>query len=210
MNKKSEKEYLDIFNPSKIKAGKIYKDEIKPTKDGYIYIHDMSGKRSNMNSCLFDMSEILEDGFSISNMWYSEPKSLQTAFTVIGDIIINATAMNYGGFELPNIDSVLKKYALKSYNYYFEEYVLIKGDDYSESDAKDYANKKVLRECEQGYQGIQYKLNSVSFSRGEFPYITFTFGKDDDSYAKMITNTILRVHKEITNKNDLMKLKYNN
>ena len=168
--------------------------EIEACKDGYIYIHDMSARRDTMNCCLFDMANVLKDGFEMSNIWYTEPKTLQTAFNVIGDVTINTTAMQYGGFTLPEIDSVLKKYAKKSYDMYYKEYLSIKGNEYTK-EAEDYAFKKTVRECEQGYQGIEYKLNTVSSSRGDYPFVTFSFGVDEDKFAVMITKTILEVHK---------------
>ena len=36
--------------------------------------------------------------------------------------------------------------------------------------------KKVERDMEQGYQGLEYKFNTVSSSRGDYPFITITFG----------------------------------
>lgn len=39
-----------------------------------------------------------------------------------------------------------------------------------------YAYKKTQEECRQGYQGMNIKLNSVSSSRGDYPFVTFTFG----------------------------------
>ena len=168
--------------------------EIEACKDGYIYIHDMSARLDTMNCCLFDIGNVLKDGFEMSNIWYTEPKTLQTAFNVIGDVTINTTAMQYGGFTLPEIDSVLKKYAKKSYDMYYKEYLSIKGKEYTE-EAEDYAFKKTVRECEQGYQGLEYKLNTVSSSRGDYPFVTLTFGVDPDKFAVMITKTILDVHR---------------
>lgn len=170
-------------------------DEIEACKDGYIYIHDMSARRDTMNCCLFDMAEVLKDGFEMSNIWYTEPKTLQTAFNVMGDVIINTTAMQYGGFTVPEVDTTLKKYAKKTYDKYYKEYLDIKGKEYTK-EADKYAMQKTIRECEQGYQGIEYKLNTVSSSRGDYPFVTFTFGLDQDEFAVMITKTILRVHKE--------------
>ena len=83
--------------------------EIEACKDGYIYIHDMSARLDTMNCCLFDIGNVLKDGFEMSNIWYTEPKTLQTAFNVIGDVTINTTAMQYVGFNLPEIESVIKK-----------------------------------------------------------------------------------------------------
>ena len=169
--------------------------EIEACKDGYIYIHDMSARRDTMNCCLFDMANVLKDGFEMSNIWYTEPKGLQTAFNVMGDVIINTTAMQYGGFTVPEVDTVLKKYAKLTYDKYYEEYLDIKGKEFIE-EACDYAWKKTVRECEQGYQGVEYKLNTVSSSRGDYPFVTFSFGVDTDKFAVMIAQTILNVHKE--------------
>lgn len=170
-------------------------NEIEACKDGYIYIHDMSARRDTMNCCLFDMANVLKDGFEMSNIWYTEPKTLQTAFNVMGDVIINTTAMQYGGFTVPEVDTVLKKYAKMTYKKYYNEYLDIKGDTFKE-EADKYAWEKVKRECEQGYQGIEYKLNTVSSSRGDYPFVTFTFGIDTDPYAKLISRVILDVHRE--------------
>lgn len=167
--------------------------EIEACKDGYIYIHDMSYRRDTMNCCLFDMANVLKDGFEMSNIWYTEPKSLQAAFCVMGDVILNTTAMQYGGFTVPEVDTVLKKYARMSYKKYYNEYLEIKGSEYTD-EASSYALKKVKRECEQGYQGIEYKLNTVGSSRGDYPFVTFTFGVDSDEFAVLITKTMLEVH----------------
>ena len=169
--------------------------EIEACKDGYIYIHDMGARRDTMNCCLFDMAHVLKDGFEMSNIWYTEPKGLQTAFNVMGDVIINTTAMQYGGFTVPEVDTVLKKYAKLTYDKYYEEYLEIKGKEFI-NEACDYAWKKTIRECEQGYQGVEYKLNTVSSSRGDYPFVTFSFGVDTDKFAVMIAQTILNVHKE--------------
>ena len=168
-------------------------NEIEACKDGYIYIHDMAYRRDTMNCCLFDMANVLKDGFEMSNIWYTEPKTLQTAFNVMGDVIINTTAMQYGGFTVPEVDTVLKRYAKMSFDMYYQEYLDIKGSEYSE-EAEKYAWRKTIRECEQGYQGIEYKLNTVSSSRGDYPFVTFSFGVDADKFAVMITKTILDVH----------------
>ena len=169
--------------------------EIEACKDGYIYIHDMGARRDTMNCCLFDMAHVLKDGFEMSNIWYTEPKGLQTAFNVMGDVIINTTAMQYGGFTVPEVDTVLKDYAKKSYDKYILEYLEIKGEEFA-TEAEEYAWKKTIRECEQGYQGVEYKLNTVSSSRGDYPFVTFTFGIDTDEFARLISRVILDVHRE--------------
>ena len=71
-------------------------EEIQACRDGYIYVHDMSARRDTMNCCLFDVSSVLKDGFEMGNIWYNEPKTLDVAFDVIGDIVLSAASQQYG------------------------------------------------------------------------------------------------------------------
>ena len=64
-------------------------EELQACRDGYIYIHDMSARRDTMNCCLFDVKNVLSGGFEMGNLWYNEPKTLDVAFDVIGDIVLS-------------------------------------------------------------------------------------------------------------------------
>ena len=77
-----------------------------------------------MNCCLFNVKEVLTGGFEMGNVWYNEPKTLDVAFDVIGDITLSAASCQYGGFTLPQIDEVLAPYAEKSYQKYLEKYLI--------------------------------------------------------------------------------------
>lgn len=170
--------------------------EVEACEDGYIYVHDMSARRDTMNCCLCDVGAVMKDGFEMGNLWYNEPKTLDTAFDVMGDVIINTAAMQYGGFTVPEVDTILAPYAEKTYQKYYQEYLDIKGEDADSEGAESYALKKTHRECEQGYQGIEYKLNSVGSSRGDYPFVTFTFGIDTSRFGRMIAKTILETHQK--------------
>ena len=39
----------------------------------------------------------MQGGFEMGNVWYNEPNSLDTAFDVMGDIILSTAAQQYGG-----------------------------------------------------------------------------------------------------------------
>ncbi len=86
-------------------------EEIQACRDGYIYIHDMSARRDTMNCCLFDVQKVLSGGFEMGNLWYNEPKTLDVAFDVIGDIVLSAASQQYGGFTVPRVDEILEPYA---------------------------------------------------------------------------------------------------
>lgn len=176
--------------------------EKQACNDGYIYVHDMSARRDTFNCCLFRVGEVMKDGFEMANQWYNEPNTLDTAFDVMGDIILSVAAQQYGGFTIPRVDSILVPYAKKSYDFYIQEYVdIIFGatgldiDRSVGSKADKYAMKKVRREFEQGWQGIEYKLNTVGSARGDYPFVTMTFGLDTTKFGKMASITFLNVHK---------------
>lgn len=71
-------------------------EEKQAAKDGYIYIHDRSARLDTINCCLSRVGTILKGGFEMGNIWYNEPKTLDVAFDVIGDIVLSTAAQQYG------------------------------------------------------------------------------------------------------------------
>ena len=173
------------------------RDELQACKDGYIYIHDQSARLDTMNCCLFDVAAVLTGGFEMGNVWYNEPKTLDTAFDVIGDIILSTAAQQYGGFTVPEVDKVLAPYAEKSYKKYKEEFIKYADPLWNgvEERAEEYAINKVRRDFDQGWQGIEYKLNTVGSSRGDYPFVTVTIGLGTQRFEKMCNISLLNVHK---------------
>ena len=165
-------------------------EEIQAIRDGYIYIHDMSARRDTMNCCLFDVKSVLSGGFEMGNLWYNEPKTLDTAFDVIGDIVLSAASQQYGGFTVPSADEILAPYAEKSHQRLIKKY---RDLGLSEDVVQKVAWADLEREMEQGFQGWEYKFNSVSSSRGDYPFITVTAGTDTSEYGKLATKKLLEV-----------------
>ena len=186
------------------------RDELQACKEGYIYIHDQSARLDTINCCLFRVGEVMKGGFEMGNVWYNEPNSLDTAFDVMGDIILSTAAQQYGGFTVPEVDKILEPYAEKSYQKYYKEFFEVFDSDIDgvyvdafstsehliEEKACEYATNKVKRDFEQGWQGIEYKLNTVGSSRGDYPFVTMTFGLSATKFGKMASITFLNVHKE--------------
>ena len=166
-------------------------DEYRACKDGYIYVHDMSARRDTMNCCLFDVENVLKGGFEMGNMWYNEPKTLDVAFDVIGDIILSAASQQYGGFTVPQIANTLAPYAKKSYDKYVKKYT--EKCHMDEEAAKALAWEDTVKEAEQGFQGLEYKLNTVASSRGDYPFTTFSGGVERGRFEEMLWAACLRV-----------------
>lgn len=196
-------------------------DERQACRDGFIYVHDQSARLdTSINCCLSRAGKVMRGGFEMGNIWYNEPNSLDTAFDVLGDIILATASQQYGGFTVPEVDKILSYYAEKSYIKYYREYVdnansvlgilndkldingnatvninnLKDIDSEVSKMADEYAMKKVKREYEQGFQGIEMKLNTVGSSRGDYPFVTMTFGLATDRFGKMASMTFLEVH----------------
>ena len=168
-------------------------EEIQACRDGYLYVHDMSARRDTMNCCLFDVENVLRGGFEMGNLWYNEPKTLDVAFDVIGDIVLSAASQQYGGFTVPSVEKILEPYAEKSYVKYKEKYISL---GLSGERAEEETMKDIARDFEQGVQGWEYKFNSVSSSRGDYPFITMTFGTGTGKFAKMASTAMLEVRRK--------------
>ncbi len=177
-------------------------EEIQACRDGYIYVHDMSARRDTMNCCLFDVASVLKGGFEMGNIWYNEPKTLDVAFDVIGDIVLSAASQQYGGFTVPEVDKILAPYAEKSYKKSIEKYLRL-GIDQETAEAEAYAD--VVREFEQGFQGWEYKFNTVASSRGDYPFITVTAGIGTERFSKLATISLLNVRRRGQGKKDCKK-----
>ena len=167
-------------------------EEIQACRDGYIYVHDMSARRDTMNCCLFDVEHVLSGGFEMGNIWYNEPKTLDVAFDVIGDIVLSAASQQYGGFTVPSVDLILEPYAEKSYRRAIEKYIRL-GIERERAEEEAYAD--VVREFEQGFQGWEYKFNTVASSRGDYPFITVTAGTGRGRFARLATISMLNVRR---------------
>ena len=164
-------------------------DDLQAIREGYIYIHDMSARRDTMNCCLFDVAAVLKGGFEMGNLWYNEPKTLDVAFDVIGDIVMAAASQQYGGFTVAEVDKLLAPYAKKSFDANYDRYVCL---GLSFEKAREEAMNDVKHDFEQGFQGWEYKFNTVASSRGDYPFITMTFGLGTGEFEKMASLTMLK------------------
>ncbi len=167
-------------------------EELQACRDGYIYVHDMSARRDTMNCCLFDVGNVLRGGFEMGNLWYNEPKTLNVAFDVIGDIVLSAASQQYGGFTVPSVDLLLEPYAQRSYVQFIEKYRRL---GLSGEVCEREAMADLLNDFEQGFQGWEYKFNTVASSRGDYPFITMTMGTGTGRFARLASITMLNVRR---------------
>lgn len=183
----------------------LSKEEKELTKRGDIYIHDLRDMILGcVNCCLFDVGTVLEDGFEMSNIRYTEPTSVLSALQVIGDITLVATAQQFGGFTIAEIDKVLLPYCVKSLWNAAYEYNDVDDTYPPYTYDNKWAWRMLERELEQGFQSLELKLNTVPCSRGDFAFTTITFGQwNPEDYSEqelkilaLINKTILKVRRK--------------
>ena len=188
--------------------------EERAMSDGYIYVHDRGSRLDTINCCVYDMENLIKGGFFMGNLDYQEPKTLDVAFDLIGDVTLNAASSQYGGFTIPQVDKLFAPYAAKSYNLYLNEYLSIinatdkifcdklngwkVADTVSKDEleivneigrkADEYATNKVRRDFEQGFQSWEMKFNSVASSRGDYPFTAITFGLGTGKFETMCSS----------------------
>lgn len=166
----------------------LTKEELQAINDGYIYCHDIGSRLLTTNCCISDISSILKGGFELANIWYNEPKSLETAFGVIADIVLSASGAQYGGFSL-EVDSTLEPYAEKTYNDLINKYVSL---GINKQKAEKQAWSDLERITAQGFQEWEYKFNTLSSARGDFSFITAAFGLGKSKFCKMLNKAIMK------------------
>lgn len=171
--------------------------ELEDTEAGFYYIHDKNARWDTTNCELVNYWKIMKDGFILSDMEYNEPGSVTAAIAVLSDLMSSVSGNTYGGNTAPEVDTGLAPYCEKSYKFHYNEYVRIReGIDIDPEKADKYAEERVKREIEQGIQGIEHTFNSVSSSRGDFPFTCFTFGHDTSRWATVVSSVILAVRKK--------------
>ena len=187
----------------------LTRNEEKAMSDGYIYIHDRGSRLDSMNCCLANIPNILKDGFVMGNLDYQEPKTLDVAFDLIGDIAMNMASCQYGGYSISEVDKLLAKYAEQSFEKYKKEFYDVKhsledikgvfldyfSDATFEEQAEEYAINKVRRDYEQGFQGWEMKFNSVASSRGDYPFTSISFGLGTSKFETMASSVCMKVRK---------------
>ena len=107
------------------------------------------------------------------------------------------------GFTIPQVDNILEPYAEKSYQLYkkewyenFTEDLTAHKEEWYEQKSDMYATQKVRKDFEQGFQGWEYKFNTVASSRGDYPFIAMSFGINTSKWGSMASEMALRVRME--------------
>lgn len=167
-----------VFTSELYRSHILGKDYLDAIDVGFIYIHDIRDLIFNsINCCLFDMGKVLNGGFEMSNQCYTEPKDILVALQVIGDVMLTATAQQFGGFTIPDIDKILLKYMVKARKHLRKS--MASYSSMSDEDLDLYVENSIKTQLRQGFQSIEMKMNTIPSGRGDFAFTTLAFGNID-------------------------------
>lgn len=161
-------------------------------KEGDLHSHDTTDEiYGSINCCLFDMTSLLQKGFRLNGIQNTEPKHLETALDIVSDIILSASSQQYGGFTVPEIDTVLAPYVEIGLREYKEKFKVMKNSFVSEEAFEDWVEQYVfeilVNACENKFD---HRLNTINNSNGQTSFTTLTLGLDTSKYGRMVSKAI--------------------
>lgn len=98
--------------------------------------------------------------------------------------------MGWEGFTLAEVDTTLTKYCEKSEKIWFKKF---KEMGFDKDKSKELAIKQTKEELENGLQALEFQLNTRESSRGDYSFVTFSFGKDTTFWGREVSKAILSV-----------------
>ncbi len=166
----------------------------KAHKEGFIHNHDATDEIfGSINCCLFDMKNVLKDGYRLNGIDNTEPNHLETALDSISDIILSASSQQFGGFTVPEIDNVMAKYAEIGYNEYLNKFEHMSCAYASREKYEEWVKNFVIGIIEHAFENkFDHRLNTINNSNGQTSFTTISFGLDTSEWGREISKAILK------------------
>ena len=173
---KSDKNALLVSTQRDLIAGEVSKDLTKRillppniTKahdDGEIFFHDMDYFLQSIFDCSYiNIGDMLDNSTVINNKLIETPKTFLVACLVTTQIIDSIASSQYGGVSLDI--SHLAKYIRKS-----KEKLYAEIEGVSPEIATKLVEERFQFELSSGIQLIQYQLNTLMTTNGQYPSVT--------------------------------------
>lgn len=145
------------------------KDIVEAHDEGIIHFHDMDYYAQNVlsNCSLCNLEDMLQNGTVINDTMIEKPHRFVTAMTIATQIITAVTSSQYGGVSITLTH--LAPFVRSSYDIRYKEY---RNRGLSERKAKEFADKDIKKEIEDGVQTFNYQCNSMSTTNGQAPFLS--------------------------------------
>ena len=158
------------------------KEVIKAHDEGIIHIHDMDYAAENaMTNCaLLNLEDMLQNGTVVNGVKIDKPHRFITACTIATQILLGVTSSQYGGISVTL--SHLAPFVRDSYNVFYKKYI---NYGLTEDKAKEFAEKDLQKEIEDGVQTFNYQVNSMTNANGQSPFLSvFMYISENPEYEK--------------------------
>lgn len=167
----------------------------KADQEGILHFHNTDYFiQPIFNSCLINISDMLDNGTVINGKLIESPKSFEVACTVITQIIAAVASNQYGGQSVDMIH--LGKYVRKSYNKLRKNLEDRYAGKISNAIIEEMAKNMLKSEVTSGVQTIECQINTLMTSNGQPPSVILFLHLDiNDEYLKenaMIIEEILK------------------
>lgn len=160
---------------------------IQAHDEGLIHIHDMDYIAQPMyNCCLFNLGDMLENGFVINKTKISKPKRLLTATTVATQAIVGVSSSQLGGVSMTLTH--LAPFVRLSKEEYRRQY---EGLGITGETLETLVDTSLKKEIKDAVQTFNYQLNSMCNSNGQSPFITlFMYLGETEEYKEELAELI--------------------
>ena len=160
---------------------------IQAHDEGLIHIHDMDYIAQPMyNCCLFNLGDMLENGFVINKTKISKPKRLLTATTIATQAIVGVSSSQLGGVSMTLTH--LAPFVRLSKEEYRRQY---EGLGITGETLETLIDTSLKKEIKDAVQTFNYQLNSMCNSNGQSPFITlFMYLGETEEYKEELAELI--------------------
>ena len=101
------------------------------------------------------------------------------------------------GLTVQSIDEILAPYVERAYKQYkdtiLEDYYFIGNGIPNMERVEQLAMERVTKELVQGLQEMEIAFNTLPSSRGDFVFVTYTFGLGTDEWSRLVARKIMEV-----------------
>ena len=187
----------------------------KAHEDGIIHFHDSDYFiQKEMNCCLVNLEDMLQNGTVISGTMIEKPHSFSTACNIATQIIAQVASNQYGGQSIslshlaPFVD-VSRQKIHKEVEQEVSETEKLSGTintEEKEKLIKEITERRVREEVKRGVQTIQYQVVTLMTTNGQAPFITvFMYlnevpdGQLKDDLAMIIEEVIKQRYQGVKN-----------
>ena len=188
---------------------KVSKEMQRAHKSGDLYEHDLRDRLyGGINCCLFDFANLLRNSFNLNGVEYEEINSVEAFMGVLGDVILQASSQQYGGFTIPEIDKACVPYvreALKQSKAYYTKILArkIALGYITNDDIDELAYGYIWRALRRGFRAIETRLNTINNCNGQTAFVTITFGLETSEEGRLLTKALLENRKRGIGKNKI-------